>query len=396
MTGPEYHSGARAMGKPMRAWPVLLLALPAFVAIWSGWVGLGELTGFGPVRPLPGIWDRLTVNTAITLPIGMETYASYALYVWLGNRIRSAGTRRYAKYSAFGSLALGAVGQIAYHLMQAAGVGSAPWPVTVLVACLPVAVLGMGAALAHMILREHHTLEQSPVAVHGGAHTLGEDHDTAADDQTRAADAPPSAPGQDTTAPGGAPTPRTAVSAPPRASKVVRAHRPVPRTHRRPHRSSPVRTLRPRTEQAHGSGIVPDQPTTPAVAVPAAPGGEPVAPTDRDALIQELNARGMSARQIGPLVGVHHTTVLRVLGRAEGAPADAPPARPTADEVPAAQLPVHTTTPSRHHGLRVVAADTAAQEPDPVIDAELVDDTGQLALTEHHIQSQSGTAEGGA
>ncbi|WP_218018551.1 MULTISPECIES: hypothetical protein [Nocardia] len=154
------HHNAPAETKPVRsvprAWPVLLLALPAFVAIWSGWVGLGQLTGFGPVRPLPGIWDQFTLNTAITLPIGMEAYASYALYVWLSGRIRSDRTRSYAKYSAFGSLVLGAVGQVAYHLMRAAGVAVAPWPVTVLVACLPVGVLGMGAALAHMIIREHH------------------------------------------------------------------------------------------------------------------------------------------------------------------------------------------------------------------------------------------------
>ncbi|MGV9635492.1 sigma-70 region 4 domain-containing protein [Nocardia rhamnosiphila] len=143
--------------RPLRAWPVLLLALPAFVAIWSGWVGLGELTGFGPVHPLPGIADNFEVNTAITLPIGMETYASYALYVWLSGRIRSKKTRSYAMWSAFGSLALGAVGQVAYHLMTAAEITRAPAPVTVLVACLPVAVLGMGAALAHMIIREHHS-----------------------------------------------------------------------------------------------------------------------------------------------------------------------------------------------------------------------------------------------
>ncbi|MET7773001.1 helix-turn-helix transcriptional regulator [Nocardia sp. NPDC005366] len=143
--------------KPVRTWPVLLLALPAFVAIWSGWVGLGELTGFGPVHPLPGIADGFSVNTAITLPIGMETYASYALYVWLSGRIHSDRTRAYAKWSAFGSLGLGAVGQVAYHLMEAAEIVAAPWPVTVGVACLPVVVLGMGAALAHMIAREHHT-----------------------------------------------------------------------------------------------------------------------------------------------------------------------------------------------------------------------------------------------
>ncbi|WP_203217996.1 hypothetical protein [Nocardia terpenica] len=147
---------AQPVRRVPRAWPVLLLALPAFVAIWSGWVGLGQLTGFGPVRPLPGIFDRFTLNTAITLPIGMETYASYALYVWLSGRIRSGRTRSYAKYSAIGSLILGATGQVAYHLMRAAGVTAAPWGVTVLVACLPVAVLGMGAALAHMIIREHY------------------------------------------------------------------------------------------------------------------------------------------------------------------------------------------------------------------------------------------------
>ncbi|MFC9897292.1 hypothetical protein ACFVMC_26690 [Nocardia sp. NPDC127579] len=139
---------------------MVVLALPAFVAIWSGWVGLGQLTGFGPVQPLPGIWDDLTINTAITLPIGMEAYASYALYVWLSGRIRSDNIRSYSKYSALGALLLGAGGQIAYHLMKAADVTTAPWPATVFVACLPVVVLGMGAALAHMILREHHGAHQ--------------------------------------------------------------------------------------------------------------------------------------------------------------------------------------------------------------------------------------------
>ncbi|WP_435593343.1 helix-turn-helix domain-containing protein [Nocardia sp. bgisy118] len=156
-TAADDHPHAHGDARPVRAWPVGLLAAPAFVAIWSGWVGLGELTGFGPVHPLPGIADDFSVNTAITLPIGMETYASYALYVWLSGRIRAERTRRYAKWSACGSLALGAGGQVAYHLMEASGFTAAPWPVTVLVACLPVVVLGMGAALAHMITSERHT-----------------------------------------------------------------------------------------------------------------------------------------------------------------------------------------------------------------------------------------------
>ncbi len=145
-TAPETETDAR----PVRSWPVLLLALPAFVAVWSGWVGLGELTGFGVVHPLPGIADDFTINSAITLPIGVETYAAFALRVWLSGRV-PASARRFAKWSALGALGLGALGQVAYHLLEAQGVTSAPWPITTAVACLPVAVLGMGAALAHLI-----------------------------------------------------------------------------------------------------------------------------------------------------------------------------------------------------------------------------------------------------
>ncbi|MEU4390319.1 ABC transporter permease [Kribbella sp. NPDC023855] len=137
-------------GRPVRSWPVLLLALPAFVAVWSGWVGLGTLTGFGVVHPLPGIADDFTINSAITLPIGVETYAAFALRVWLSGQVPAAA-RRFAKVSALASLVLGALGQVAYHLLDAAGVTQAPWWITTVVACLPVAVLGMGAALAHLV-----------------------------------------------------------------------------------------------------------------------------------------------------------------------------------------------------------------------------------------------------
>ncbi|WP_349880835.1 ABC transporter permease [Micromonospora sp. HUAS YX12] len=130
-------------------WPVMLIALPAFVAIWSGWVGLGGLTGFGVVHPLPGIADGFSINTAITLPIGVEVYAAYALRAWLSGLVPPRA-RRFAKWSAIGSLLVGALGQVAYHLLVAAGITAAPWWITTLVACLPVAVLGMAAALAHL------------------------------------------------------------------------------------------------------------------------------------------------------------------------------------------------------------------------------------------------------
>jgi hypothetical protein len=143
----------RRVRKP-RSWPVWVLALPAFVAIWSGWVGLGELTGFGVVHPLPGIAPGFSINSAITLPIGVETYAAYALAVWLSGAY-TASVRRFARWSAIGSLVFGAAGQVAYHLLTAAGITTAPWQITTAVACLPVAVLGMGAALAHLIHANH-------------------------------------------------------------------------------------------------------------------------------------------------------------------------------------------------------------------------------------------------
>jgi hypothetical protein len=151
---------ARVRRRPVRSWPVLLLAAPAFVAIWSGWVGLGGLTGFGIVHPLPGIWDSFELNTAITLPIGVETYAAYALRAWLSGTVPTTA-RRFAKWSAIGSLVLGALGQVAYHLMAAEGITRAPWQITTLVACLPVAVLGMGAALAHLIHDNDSTADEN-------------------------------------------------------------------------------------------------------------------------------------------------------------------------------------------------------------------------------------------
>jgi hypothetical protein len=139
-------AGAKQHGT---SWLVLLLALPAFVAIWSGWVELGTLTGFGLVRPLPGIWDALQIDSRVTLPIGMEAYAAYGLRVWLSGA-SSPRALSFARTSSCIALVLGAAGQVAYHLMHAAGMTRAPWPVTALVACLPVAVLGMGVALAHL------------------------------------------------------------------------------------------------------------------------------------------------------------------------------------------------------------------------------------------------------
>lgn len=153
-TTPEPKTATtKTVSKPVTVWPVLLLMLPATVAIWSGWVGLGQLAGFGPIHPLPGIWDAAVIDTSITLPIGMETYSAYALYVWLSGRA-NAKAIKFARASSFVSLGIGGAGQIAYHLMSAPASGAGP-VITAAVACIPVAVLGLGAALAHLVKNTH-------------------------------------------------------------------------------------------------------------------------------------------------------------------------------------------------------------------------------------------------
>jgi hypothetical protein len=120
--------------------------------VFSGWVGIAQMTGFGRVSPLPGIWSSLHLDTAITLPVGVEAYAAYALRAWLArDQAISDRTRRFARWSAIFSFALGMTGQVTYHLLAQAGAARAPWPITMVVSCLPVLVLAMGTALAHML-----------------------------------------------------------------------------------------------------------------------------------------------------------------------------------------------------------------------------------------------------
>lgn len=146
----------------IRRWPLFVIAAPAAVAVWSGWVGLGQLCGFGLVDPLPGIvsWH---LNTAITLPIGVEAYGSFALAAWLAPNAPERA-RAFARRSALGALALGMSGQLIYHLLAAAHAVRAPVPVVALVACLPVVTLGFGVALAHLLAED-----SAPAAVAAGA-----------------------------------------------------------------------------------------------------------------------------------------------------------------------------------------------------------------------------------
>ncbi len=152
-------SGARTV----RSWPLLVLAAPAAAEVWTGWVGIAQKTGFGLVSPLPGILPSLHLDTSITLPVGVEAYAAYALRAWLADGQSISGrTRRFAKWSAICSFALGMAGQVAYHLLAQAGTARAPWPVTTIVSCLPVLVLAMGTTLAHMLRTDAHPAADGP------------------------------------------------------------------------------------------------------------------------------------------------------------------------------------------------------------------------------------------
>lgn len=176
----------RAAGRwrPPRAWPLLLIALGAAVSVWSGWVGLGRLTGFGMVPLLPGIWDNLRLDSAVVLPLSVEAYGAYALRCWLGPPGLAWRTRAFARRSAVTSLLLGALAQVVYHLLIAAGVHAAPWPVVIFVATVPVAVLGLASGLARLVANDHH---QAPP--------------TASDTPTNSAHPPPAPPDDHSTTP---------------------------------------------------------------------------------------------------------------------------------------------------------------------------------------------------
>jgi hypothetical protein len=137
-----------------RPWALILMGVAAGFSVWSGWVGLGEMTGFGPVQPLPGIWDRLTINSAIVLPISVEAYGAYALRVWLTPG-RSRRTSIYAGASAIASLTVGGAAQVAYHLLKAFGHSRAPWQVVMSVALVPVVVLALASILAKLVSTDH-------------------------------------------------------------------------------------------------------------------------------------------------------------------------------------------------------------------------------------------------
>jgi hypothetical protein len=126
------------------------------------------------VAPLPGIWPSLHLDTSVTLPVGVEAYAAYALRAWLaGEHAVSPRTRRFAKWPALLSLALGMAGQVTYHLLAGAGITRAPWAITTIVSCLPVLVLAMGTHARPPAARRRTRRPGPPVSAGPGNPTAG-------------------------------------------------------------------------------------------------------------------------------------------------------------------------------------------------------------------------------
>jgi len=155
--GDQQPPGRPTSARLPRPWPLAFIAMAGAVAVWGGWVRLGELTGFGPINLLPGIGNGLVINTAVVLPLSVEFYAAYALRVLLASGELSERTKRFARWSFAASLAVGGAAQVASHVMGAAGVTAAPWWVTTAVACVPVMVVGLATGLATLVRQDDST-----------------------------------------------------------------------------------------------------------------------------------------------------------------------------------------------------------------------------------------------
>ncbi|MBB6172873.1 hypothetical protein HNR23_002933 [Nocardiopsis mwathae] len=185
-SGPAAQPGSGSAPQAPRRRTVYLLrivttivAASAFVAIWGGWVGLGQIAGFGPVNLLPGIGDGLVVDLSITLPLGIEAYAAIALYTAVGGIVQG-GARVFAWCSAVGALVLGAVGQPVYHLIVADD--HAPTAIVIFVSVLPAMVLGLSSVLLHQVEDAYRRAHQAPLAAPEPS-SAEEDREDAEEDQ---------------------------------------------------------------------------------------------------------------------------------------------------------------------------------------------------------------------
>ena len=146
------------LGRTQRVgtWPLLVLALPAAVAVWSGWVGIGQMTGFGQVTSC-----QESGTPCISTPPSPCRSASKptppthcgpgcppALRSLPGPAGSPAGQRSDPSCSAWPGRSPTTSSRRPVLRMRPG--------ITTAVSCLPVLVLGMGAALAHLLRADSH------------------------------------------------------------------------------------------------------------------------------------------------------------------------------------------------------------------------------------------------
>ena len=124
--------------------------LAALTAAESGrWFAVAQKTGFGLVSPLRVSGPRCTW-TPPSLSRSASRPTRRTRCAWLArDRMISGGPA--GSQNGRRSFVPGMAGQVAYHMVAQAGRAQASWAITTVVSCLPILVLAMGTALAHML-----------------------------------------------------------------------------------------------------------------------------------------------------------------------------------------------------------------------------------------------------
>jgi hypothetical protein len=133
------------------------VGVPAFIAIWAGWVSLGLKTGWAEVKMLPSI-SEWTLNAVVVLPLSVEVLTLVSAGFFF--HYQGTAIRWVSGVASLGSTVLGIFGQIWSHYLTASG-QPAPWWLIDFVASLPVIALFVVGLLIHMAHREHLTARRN-------------------------------------------------------------------------------------------------------------------------------------------------------------------------------------------------------------------------------------------
>ena len=153
--GPDQATGPTTIPTSMRIGINIGLSgiiAAAMVSIWGGWVELGHIVGFGAVQPLPGTpLSHVTVDLAITLPIGAEALLALCVPIALASGSFSARTRRFSWTAMVIMTLVGMTGQVSYHLLTAWSWSTPPTWLVIGTSCLPITNLLVATILVHMV-----------------------------------------------------------------------------------------------------------------------------------------------------------------------------------------------------------------------------------------------------